>query len=168
MNKNYKSLYEAQIIFLNSMYMKLFGIQTWRQSAPSTSEASGLSCCSWKVVSRWQASWLNIIVKFQRRIQFDNNPIIVKRITIIWKIIVWNDLRNTSYLEILKFLEIGNHKIKRITTNLSSSLLCSRTSSDTMASIDITMSCCQDSAGIQNSAYVKRNSVLKKHYSICI
>ena len=146
--------------------MKLIGIQTWRQSAPSTSKASGLSCCSWKVVIRWQASWLNIIVKFQRRIQFDNNPIIVKRITVIWKIIVWNDLRNTSYLEILKLLEIRNHKVKRMTTNLSSSLLVSRTSSNTMASIDITMSCCQDSAGIQNSTYIKRNNISEKPHLI--
>ena len=153
------------MIFLNK-YMKLIGIQTWRQSTPSTSKASLLSCCSWKVVSRWQAGWLNIIVKFQRRIQFDNNPIIVKRITVIWKIIVWNDLRNTSYLEILKLLEIRNHKVKRITTNLSSSLLVSRTSSNTMASIDITMSCCQDSAGIQNSTYDKRNSISKKPHLI--
>ena len=161
MKKNGKSQNKTQIIFLNK-YMKLFGIQTWRQSAPSTSEASGLSCCSWKIVGRWQAGWLNIIIKFQRRIQFDNNPIIVKRITVIWKIIVWNDLRNTSHLEILKLLEIRNHKIKRITANLSSSLLVSRTSSDTMASIDITMSCCQDSAGIQNSTYDKRNNISEK------
>ena len=142
--------------------MNLIGIQTWRQSAPSTSKASGLSCCSWKVVSRWQAGWLNIIVKFQRRIQFDNNPIVVKRITVIWKIIVWNDLRNTSYLEILKHLEIRSHKIKRIPSNLSSGLLVSGTCSDTMASIDTTMSCCQDSAGIQNSTYIKRNNILEK------